>query len=223
MQPAYPVRVIRSNRKTIGATVSDGALQLRVPMRADDTAIAKFLTDYDKQIRRLLQSDAEARARTVRYRGETGEYLPWQGGFLYLLRADCARTERLADTLCVPLSCADPLGAIRRWMQRNALAPLSARLRELSAATGLTYTGELRLFCAKNRFGTCDADKRIRLNYKLACLPADIADYVIVHELAHTIRLDHSPRFWEIVARFCPDYKSLRKRLLQAQAYLSEL
>jgi len=65
----------------------------------------------------------------------------------------------------------------------------------------------------KSCWGSCSERGNLNFNYKLAFLPPHIADYVIIHELCHLAELNHSPRFWSLVAQTCPEYKQRRKEL----------
>lgn len=64
----------------------------------------------------------------------------------------------------------------------------------------------------RSRWGSCDSHKNIILNSYLAQLPWPLIDYVLIHELAHTKHLNHSPKFWQEVAAILPDYRELRKQ-----------
>ena len=65
----------------------------------------------------------------------------------------------------------------------------------------------------KTRWGSCSRKGNLNFNYKLALLPAHIADYIIVHELCHLSEFNHSRKFWELVARTVPEHKKIRREL----------
>ena len=65
----------------------------------------------------------------------------------------------------------------------------------------------------KTRWGSCSKKGSINFNYKIALLPAKLTDYIIVHELCHLSEFNHSPNFWNLVARAAPDYLEVRREL----------
>jgi predicted metal-dependent hydrolase len=65
----------------------------------------------------------------------------------------------------------------------------------------------------KSRWGSCSQKGNINFNYKIALLPAHLADYVIVHEMCHLKEFNHSQKFWDLVARVFPNHTELRKEL----------
>lgn len=65
----------------------------------------------------------------------------------------------------------------------------------------------------KSRWGSCSRQKNLNFNYKLLWLPAELQDYIIVHELCHLREMNHSKRFWTLVAQTLPEYNILRKKL----------
>ena len=71
----------------------------------------------------------------------------------------------------------------------------------------------LKITSAKTRFGSCSAKNGICFSYRLMMYPEEAIDYVVVHELAHIKYHDHSKRFWGLVERYMPDYKSRRELL----------
>lgn len=69
-------------------------------------------------------------------------------------------------------------------------------------------------------WGSCTSLRNLNFSYRLLFLPEALADYVIVHELCHLEELNHSPRFWSLVAETLPEYKLLRKQLRQLEAHV---
>ena len=97
-----------------------------------------------------------------------------------------------------------------RCMAKEILPKKTAYYAELM---GLKYNS-VRINGAKTRFGSCSAKKNISYSYRLMAYPEEAIDYVVVHELAHLVEMNHSPRFYNVIARVLPDYKA-RKRLLK--------
>ena len=71
------------------------------------------------------------------------------------------------------------------------------------------------------KWGSCSSDKKLTFNYRLAMAPLEVIDYVIIHELCHLKYLNHSSQFWQLVARYCPEYQKAKLWLKQHQGYLT--
>ncbi len=67
----------------------------------------------------------------------------------------------------------------------------------------------------KSRWGSCSKNGNLNFNYKIAFLPEYLADYLVAHELCHLREMNHSKKFWNLVAASVPDYKQKRKELLK--------
>jgi len=89
---------------------------------------------------------------------------------------------------------------------------LIARLEYLAAQHGFTYS---RVFIRnqKTRLGTCSSKNNIGLNTKVSCLPEELMDYVILHELAHTRVKNHGREFWLLMDELVGDGKAMAKRV----------
>ena len=94
----------------------------------------------------------------------------------------------------------------------RARQELPARLLELAAEHGLTVA-RISIRNQEWRWGSCSPAGHICLNWRLVQMPGGVRDYVMVHELMHLKRMDHSPRFWKLVAAACPDYQAARAYL----------
>lgn len=73
--------------------------------------------------------------------------------------------------------------------------------------------GRISIRNQKTRWGSCSRKGNLNFNYKLAFLPDKLGDYIVVHELCHLREMNHSQKFWTLVARAVPDYRNVRKKL----------
>ena len=102
----------------------------------------------------------------------------------------------------------------QRGLLARAKRELPQRLLGLAAQHGLTVT-RVSVRNQRWRWGSCNRAGHICLNWRLLTMPDEVRDYVLIHELMHLKRMDHSPRFWKLVAAACPDYQSARRWLRQ--------
>lgn len=86
------------------------------------------------------------------------------------------------------------------------------RVAYYAAQMGVTYA-HITLRNQKTRWGSCSSKGNLNFNYQLYFLPEELMDYVIIHELAHRVHMNHSPEFWALVAQHCPEYQERRARL----------
>lgn len=104
---------------------------------------------------------------------------------------------------------------LQAWVRRRARATLPARVRALSQETGLTYS-RVNVRAQKTRWGSCTREGVISLNQNLLFLRPELADYLIIHELCHTVHMSHSARYWNLVKRFAPGYQRYESELRHA-------
>jgi predicted metal-dependent hydrolase len=99
-----------------------------------------------------------------------------------------------------------------RALASQALRVIPVRVAHFAPAVGVKY-GRITIRNQKTRWGSCSAKGNLNFNCLLMLAPAEVMDYVIVHELCHRKEMNHSPRFWAEVAKVIPDYKSREKWL----------
>ncbi|MFF3439600.1 M48 family metallopeptidase [Streptosporangium sp. NPDC002721] len=106
----------------------------------------------------------------------------------------------------------DPAGHIVRWYRQVGEPWLLKRVAPWAEVLGVTVAG-LRVLPLGYRWGSCSLSGHVNIHWAAMQLPPDLIDYVLVHELAHLRRPDHSPEFWRIVERALPGHRENRERL----------
>ncbi|NJL24017.1 MAG: M48 family metallopeptidase [Calothrix sp. SM1_5_4] len=104
------------------------------------------------------------------------------------------------------------LKAVHGFFRENARSLLHERVAARAKEMGVSPT-RVSVRGQSTRWGSCSARREISLNWKLMAAPFEVMDYVIIHELAHIRHMDHSPKFWELVARNFPAYAEARRWL----------
>jgi hypothetical protein len=104
-------------------------------------------------------------------------------------------------------------------LKKQAEAALPPRLDVIANKLGYSYA-DVKVKQLKSRWGSCDSNKHIVFNLFLMQLPWDCIDYVIVHELVHTVHLHHGPEFWQDMERHIPNAKQVRKKIRKYQPTL---
>ena len=85
-------------------------------------------------------------------------------------------------------------------------------IRTATGLMGVSY-GSITVREQKTRWGSCSAKGNLNFNWKLVLMPEEILDYVVVHELAHRLQMNHSTEFWDEVEKILPDYRKRRQWL----------
>ena len=107
-------------------------------------------------------------------------------------------------------------------LRQQASLELPVHLYHLADHHGLIVSG-VSVRNQRSRWGSCSPTGHISLNWRLVLMPDDIRDYVLIHELMHLRRLDHSRHFWRLVAHACPNYQKARKWLREHKHLIGEL
>ncbi len=97
-------------------------------------------------------------------------------------------------------------------LRRQAKAYLPGRLAELAAQHGFSYN-QVRIKHNVSNWGSCSVKKNINLNLNLMRLPAELRDYVMLHELCHLKYMNHGKEFHALLESICPNHKALRRQL----------
>jgi predicted metal-dependent hydrolase len=106
------------------------------------------------------------------------------------------------------------MAALRAWLMRYAQEMLGAELAQVAAETGFSYR-RMQVRRQRTRWGSCSISGTISLNVCLLFLRPDVVRYLLIHELCHTRHMNHSARYWALVATHEPNFRQLDRELLR--------
>ena len=216
-------RFERRRRRTIGLRVDATGLRVSAPPRTPWREIEKFLRASERWILAKLDEWAGA-GKPARLHGTTGEALPLFGRHVTLdVRAGRRSITLQAPRLVIEHPEPHRLAAVRelllRWLKACALDALVPRAAYYAARLGVPNPA-VAISNARTQWGVCMEDGRLRLSWRLVHLEPALADYVVAHEAAHLVELNHSKRFWKVVEGLYPDWRAARKSIELAAAAL---
>ncbi|MBM3166532.1 MAG: M48 family metallopeptidase [Chloroflexi bacterium] len=134
--------------------------------------------------------------------------------------AEYARLER--NRLVVSgVSSGEQIGSVlEQWYRVQAAGLVAERVGKWGTELGVN-PGKVTIRGQRTRWGSCSRKGNLSFNWKLVMAPEAVIDYVVIHELAHLKEMNHSRRFWRLVARHCPEYCQCKKWLRAHEAELA--
>ena len=201
----------RSRRRTLVITVSEEKVMIKAPTGISDATIAAFMENKRGWIEKKLQAQADPKFSQIR----SGLKILDAGQEKQVVFGGQKNFET-SDTFFLK-----DFRAVRKYFEKTRGWILTEMLYEFSKKVGMVPQGAA-LHDFKARWGSCDAEGKIKLNWRLTMLPSSLRDYVLIHELCHLREMNHSAAFWRLVAQYCPNYKTLRKEL-KSYAFLTLL
>lgn len=212
----------RSSRRSIGFQITATGLQITAPRWVSLSEINSAIVSKQRWILKNLQEQRErpapvAQAPTI---WSSGAQLPFLGQHATLLVEYGAPTRFDMETALITLNLpadSDPALCKKHllaWLMREARKLFSERLTFYAEQLGVQYHS-FSLSSANTRWGSCNSQGKIRLNWRLIHFAPHLIDYVIAHELAHLLEMNHSARFWARVKKVYPDYQAAREELNQ--------
>ncbi len=211
----------RTSRRSIGLRIDDRGLTVNVPLRASEKWLHSVLQDKARWVVEKLENWQEKKAippqwldgEPILFRGETFT--------LRIVPSLFDVPPQLHGThLVVHVSRADNPAAIEktveRWYRRVAMQLFEECVAHFAPLMNVSPR-DIKLSAARTQWGSCTVRGTVRLNWQLIKMPLRLIDYVVVHELAHLVEMNHSVVFWQVVGKVCPDYVRLRGELRKWQ------
>jgi predicted metal-dependent hydrolase len=212
------IRAARRKRTISLMMEPTGHLIIRAPLRAKTNTIEHLIQKHSdwilKKIAVNLQQLLVAKRQFI-----TGEQYFYLGDKyslqIFLAIGEVSSCQLKDDYLHVRLAPNnDGIIILKNWYRQQANALFFERITAWEQRLGVK-ANQLKLSQARTRWGSCNAQNTICLNWRLMMAPLSLIDYVVVHELCHIVHKNHSKNFWHLVGSVMPDYARRRKILHQ--------
>jgi predicted metal-dependent hydrolase len=213
---AYDLRQAANRR--LAMTIDERGLHVGAPRSLSLRAVEDFIRSHaDWVVKKLDEYASRPSPRHLTIRD--GSRVPVLGGEVVVrVREGANRAHWGDDELVLAARPGADLDALaRRALQRKVLEYFRRRVAHYAPRLGCPIP-PVALSSARMRWGSCSSETGIRLNWRLVHLPPEFADYVVAHELAHLIEMNHSARFWKVVGRIFPDWRRVREELKRRAA-----
>ncbi len=219
---AVPLTLRRSARRSFALQVDHRGARVAVPHGTPLGVVERFVRGHGRWLLDRLEAIERAPKPSV-FEPVDGARLPLFGSEarLRVLACRAPRWATAADggeELILPVH-ADRSRALERALKARALAWYRGRVDHYCGRLGLSAP-PVRLTSARTRWGSCSRASGIRLHWRLVHLEPALIDYVVAHEVAHLLEMNHSPRFWAVVERLYPAWRDARAALRPAAAGL---
>ena len=212
-----PKKIIRSKRKTLSLTINENAeLIIRAPKRLSIEKIQDFINEKENWInrkKRLIENqrkDVTSNHNKLLYLGNLFPINLEQNASkeLFFTGEEFIANSIEPDSLSL---------SIKKWYKNKFKEIALPRVAYFANKHNL-MVNQVRIKNQKTMWGSCSSKNNINLNYLLLMAPMGVIDYVIVHELVHTIHRNHSTDFWDSVESIMPEFQE-HKRWLKKNGY----
>jgi len=216
-------RLLCSKRRTIGFLIDDDGLRVTAPRWVTINEIEAAIVSKQPWIFRKMNEQRERSVRRLQPAmiWRDGAVFPYLGADITLRVVDPGTISgAYFDSTTRELHLSLPSAAgeqqlkdrVQGWLQGEAKRVFADRLEVYAAKLGVTYK-RFSLSSASTQWGSCTADGKIRLNWRLMHFALPNIDYVVTHELSHLREMNHGPQFWATVQSVFPEFEQARKTL----------
>ena len=205
-------KVIRSVRRTLSLQISSrGELIVKAPFFIPEKVINSFIKEKEDWILKALQKVKTRKVHSKTYQEEE-EFL-YLGDKYKLHIGDFKEISFNNSSLNFPsFMIFRAKKELTNWYIKEAKKLITAQVAYMSKKMNLKYNS-LRFSDTSSKWGSCFPDNSLQFNWRLIMVPLMVLNYVVIHELAHTIEKNHGKRFWSKVDLYTPAYKQHSKWL----------
>jgi len=213
----YKISYSKNRKKTIGLKITDGILVITSPKNIKTDFILSIIKKRERWILERIKSKQRLNKELInnnkiKFIGSEIEIIIKEnsllknGGYCELINNNLLINisnnydENLLKTI------------IKNWYKDKCFELISKRVDEYAKQYNLNYN-KITIKEQKSVWGTCNIRNDLTFNWKIMFFDLDVIDYLVVHELAHTIYRNHSKSYWNYISKIIPNHKELREKL----------
>ena len=198
-----PTNIIKSNRKTLSLIINNkGELIVRAPLKCRDSAIFDFIKAKAEWIIKKRTITIQNLIKPIEIK--TGAKLTLLGK-TYDIKLDNVKSVKIIDnTLVVPMQ--NSKNKLILYLKRTLKRLIEDKIKIINQTYDFKYNN-ISISSAKTNWGSCSGTNNLHFTYKLMLCPEQVVDYIIIHELVHTVIKNHSKTYWRNVKKIYPYYK----------------
>ena len=223
MSGIHPYSLVRSQRKSLAIFITrDAQVEVRAPMHTPVHVIDRFVASKKAWIDSRLQKRRVTRDEKATFALTYGSLLLLQGHEYPIKPREGTRSGFDGRYFYMPpdLSPDEIKGEAIRLYKALAKQILDPKVAHYAQQLNVV-PARVRISSAKTRWGSCSGKKNLNFAWRLIMAEDRVIDYIVVHELAHLLELNHSSRFWAYVEGIIPDYRERNAQLKELEELLS--
>ncbi|MDP3516868.1 MAG: SprT family zinc-dependent metalloprotease [Pseudohongiella sp.] len=201
----------RSKRKTLALHVRHDRVEVRAPLHTSTSDVLRFLDKHQRWLTRKLEERLKRAAERLSL--HDGGHIHYKARTLSICLENAPQPAVIIEParMIIRGPAMTPVKAeqvLKNWLLAQAKNWLPARTRALADYLGVNNKLAGVVFRkTRSKWGHCTAKGIIQYNWLIMLAPDGVIDYMICHEVCHLLHMNHSPQYWQSVARVCPDYQ----------------
>lgn len=204
-----PTSITKSNRKTLSLIINNkGELLVRAPIKCKDSDIFDFIKAKADWIIEKRTSTIQNLIKPIDIK--TGSNITLLGKTYEIKLDNVKSVKMLENILIVPMQ--NSKNRLILFLKRTLKRIIENKIKVINETYDFKYNN-ISISSAKTNWGSCSGTNNLHFTYKLMLCPEQVVDYIIIHELVHTIIKNHSKTYWRNVKKIYPYYKQCEKWL----------
>ena len=212
----------RSSRKTVAIYIRNGSIEVRAPFKCPKSEIDSFVMSKESWINEKLYTSKRQMEKRKAFALVYGEKILFRGAEYPIVERTTMQTDFDGECFCLPPNLESELIKVAciKIYRHLAKSYISERVAVYAEQMDVEPFA-VKINGANTRWGSCSSKKSLNFSWRLIMACDDVIDYVVVHELAHLIHMNHSKKFWAVVESVLPDYQERKSQLRRLQKRLA--